>query len=93
MATILCVNVVCMALELQFVGTQSGFLLGMVESDVSNSEHWTLFFLVVDGFFNIIYASDVLIRIFFLRPLGHICRPDACFVWRRATYVPLVSLG
>ncbi|CAJ1351664.1 unnamed protein product [Effrenium voratum] len=67
MATILCVNVVCMALELQFVGTQSGCLLGMVEGDVPNSEHWTLFFLVVDGLFNIIYASDVLIRIFFLR--------------------------
>lgn len=69
MAMCLCVNVICMASELQFYGGLAGYELGIYGTPEMEDGvvFWETFFKVVDMMFTILFAVDVLIRIFFLR--------------------------
>eukprot|EP00434_Breviolum_minutum_P023872 symbB.v1.2.021063.t1/scaffold1802.1/size105105/1 len=69
MAMCLCVNVICMASELQFYGGLAGYELGIYGTPEMEDGvvFWETFFKVADMMFTILFAVDVLIRIFFLR--------------------------
>ncbi|CAE7582625.1 unnamed protein product [Symbiodinium natans] len=66
-ASLLCINVMWMAFELQLYGAQSGQLLGIDEVTPMDKAWWDHFFEVGDIAFTGIFTVDVLLRITILQ--------------------------
>ncbi|CAJ1340236.1 unnamed protein product [Effrenium voratum] len=68
-ASLLCVNVLWMAFELQTFGTRISYELGVSDTQMpdSEAESWALVFAVGENLFTALFGLDVLVRIFVLR--------------------------
>eukprot|EP00434_Breviolum_minutum_P000084 symbB.v1.2.000072.t1/scaffold2.1/size812218/26 len=68
-AGLLCINVLWMAVELQFFGNQLAYDLELTDAPISQSEqdHWGRIFSIGENVFTALFTLDVVVRIMVLR--------------------------